>query len=200
MPRDGLAVVDSAAQAHRPPVDQAAIEAAITALLRAIGEDVDRDGIRDTPARVARMWAEFIDYAPGKTETTFAVENVDQMVIVRGLRLWSLCEHHLVPFAVSMAVAYIPRERVLGLSKIARIGHAVAHRLQLQERLTEEVAAEMQRITGSPDVAVYCEGEHLCMSMRGIRTEGTMVTSVMHGMFKDNGPARAEFLELARTR
>ena len=114
--------------------DQAAIGAATRALLRAIGEDPDRPGLADTPDRVARWWAEFIDYEPGNATTTFDSVQVDQMVAVSGVRVWSLCEHHLLPFWADLTIAYIARDEVVGLSKLARMAHNAAHRLQLQSR------------------------------------------------------------------
>jgi GTP cyclohydrolase I len=166
-------------------------------LLVAIGEDPDRDGLRDTPRRWADWWREFISYEPGPTDTAFASAEADQMVVVSGMRVWSLCEHHLLPFWCDLSIAYIPAGRVLGLSKFARVAHQFAHRLQVQERLTARVADEVQRLSGSPDVAVLARGEHLCMSMRGIRTPAMMTSSVVRGAFRESDSARAEFLRLA---
>lgn len=167
-------------------------------LLIAIGEDPDREGIVDTPKRFAKWWREFMDYDAGVTDTSFEAVNSDAVVAVTGMRVWSLCEHHLLPFSSTLSVAYIPKERVLGLSKFARIAHKAAHRLQLQERLVNEIADEIVNVTGSNDVAVIASGEHLCMTMRGIKTYGNMRTSVMRGTFKDSDKARAEFLMLVK--
>ena len=139
-----------------------------------------------------------MDYDSGVMDTTFEAVNSDAVVAVTNMRVWSLCEHHLLPFSSVISVGYIPRERVLGLSKFARIAHNCAHRLQLQERLVNEIADEVQRITESPDVAVIASGEHLCMTMRGIKTYGNMRTSVMRGNFKENDKTRAEFLMLVK--
>ena len=166
-------------------------------LLEAIGEDPAREGIAGTPDRFARWWGEFMDYEPGNHETTFETVATDQLVLVSGIEVWSLCEHHLLPFSCRLAVGYIATDRVLGLSKFARIAHKAAHRLQLQERLVDDIAAEIQRVTGSPDVAVIGRGRHLCMVMRGVRTEGSMTTSSLHGRFRNDGAMRAEFLKLA---
>lgn len=177
-------------------VDFEKVKSLATELLLAIGEDPNRDGIKDTPERYAKWWKEFIDYSPGKVETAFAIENVDEMVAVTGMEVWSLCEHHLLPFTAQVAVAYIPDGAVLGLSKFARIAHKHAHKLQVQERLVQDIADEITTLTGSPNVAVVIDGQHSCMSSRGIRTKGSMRTSVMSGLFRTEPEARAEFLSL----
>lgn len=169
-------------------------------LLIAIGEDPERDGLKDTPHRYAKWWREFIDYDAGKIETSFQLENNDQMVAVTGMRVWSLCEHHLLPFSSTISIGYIPKDKVLGLSKFARIAHKYAHKPQVQERLVQEIADEVKRITGSENVAVVADGEHSCMVMRGIRTSGNMRTSVMSGAFRNEPEARAEFLNLVASR
>jgi GTP cyclohydrolase IA len=165
-------------------------------LLVAIGEDPDREGLRDTPRRWADTWREFIEYEPGSTETTFSSVSADQMVCVSGMRVWSMCEHHMLPFWCDVSVGYITHDRVLGLSKFARIAHKFAHQLQLQERLGQQIADEVERITCSQDVAVVLKGEHLCMSSRGIRTPGLMTSSVMRGVFRAESETRSEFLGL----
>lgn len=169
-------------------------------LLIAIGEDPERDGLKDTPHRYAKWWREFIDYEAGKIETSFQLENNDQMVAVTGMRVWSLCEHHLLPFSSTISIGYIPKDKVLGLSKFARIAHKYAHKPQVQERLVQEIADEVKRITGSENVAVVADGEHSCMVMRGIRTSGNMRTSVMSGAFRNEPEARAEFLNLVASK
>lgn len=176
-------------------VDYDVIKGATRALLTAIGEDPDREGLRDTPRRVADWWREFIDYQPGTMGTVFQGEETDQMVVVRGMRVWSLCEHHLLPFWCDISVGYIAQGTVLGLSKFARIAHHAAHRLQLQERLTTQVADTVQELVGG-NVAVLGSGEHLCMTMRGIQTPATMRSSVMRGVFRDDPTVRAEFLRM----
>jgi GTP cyclohydrolase IA len=165
-------------------------------LLVAIGEDPDREGLLGTPRRWADWWREFIEYDPGVTETTFQSMASDQMVCVSGMRVFSLCEHHMLPIWCDVSIGYITGERVLGLSKFARIAHQFAHRLQIQERLGVQIANEVSRITGTEDVAVILQGEHLCMSARGIRTQGLMTTSVMHGVFRNEYQTRMEFLHL----
>lgn len=165
-------------------------------LLVALGEDPEREGLLETPRRWADAWREFIEYDPGKTETCFDSVAVDQMVTVSGLRVTSLCEHHLLPFWCDVAIGYIAEEKVLGLSKFARIAHQFAHQLQLQERLGQQIADEVSRITGTENVAVVLRGEHLCMTTRGIRTPGTMTSSVMRGVFRAEFETRMEFLRL----
>jgi GTP cyclohydrolase I len=165
-------------------------------LLIAIGEDPDREGLQETPRRWADFWREFIEYDPGTTEKTFSSVVADQMVCVSGLRVSSLCEHHLLPFWSDVSIGYIPDEKVLGLSKFARIVHQFAHRLQLQERLGQQIADEIIRITGTQNVAVVLKGEHLCMTARGIRMPGRMTSSVMRGIFRTQSEMRMEFLRL----
>lgn len=165
-------------------------------LLIAIGEDPDREGLLDTPRRWADSWREFIEYDPGKTETTFTSASMDQMVCVSGMRVYSLCEHHLLPFYCDVSIGYITREKVLGLSKFARIAHQFAHQLQLQERLGQQIADEVSRITGTNDVAVVLKGRHLCMESRGIQTPGMMSSSVMRGAFREEFETRMELLRM----
>jgi GTP cyclohydrolase I len=165
-------------------------------LLLAIGEDPEREGLLETPRRWADSWREFIEYDPGKTDTVFESSTADQMVTVSGMRVSSLCEHHLLPFWCDVAIGYIADGKVLGLSKFARIAHQFAHQLQLQERLGQQIADEVSRITGTENVAVVLKGEHLCMTTRGIRTPGTMTSSVMRGVFRNEYETRMEFLRL----
>ncbi|ASU78922.1 GTP cyclohydrolase I [Actinopolyspora erythraea] len=166
------------------------LEEIARSLLVEIGEDPDRDGLRETPARYARWWREFIDYDPGKIETSFHSVSSDQLIEVSGIRVWSLCEHHLLPFWCDVSIAYVAHNKILGLSKFARIAHKHAHRLQVQERLTAGIADSVQEFTGSPDVAVRARGEHLCMTMRGVRTSADMSTSVLRGDFERNAELR----------
>src|SRR2546423_5462824 len=155
MNRDHLRSNGHSAQVERIPkrVDYPRLLALGRELLLAIGEDPDREGLRETPRRWADAWREFIEYDPGTTETTFASVASDQMVCVSGIRVASLCEHHLLPFWCDISIGYIPNAKVLGLSKFARIAHQFAHRLQLQERLGEQIADEISRITGTQNVA-----------------------------------------------
>jgi len=173
------------------------IEALARGLLVAIGEDPDREGLRDTPARYARWWREFVDYDAGNVSTTFDVVSVDQLVAVTGVRVWSLCEHHLLPFHADLTMAYLADSRVLGLSKFARIAQQHAHRLQVQERLVAGIADDLAAIVETPSVAVIARGEHLCMTMRGVRSPATMHSSVLRGAFRDEPETRAELLAIA---
>ena len=166
-------------------------------ILKEIGEDLDRPGLKDTPRRFAKWWREFSGYEDNNTHTTFDVEHADQMVVVKNMRVWSLCEHHLLPFWCDVSVGYITEEKVLGLSKFARIAHKCAHRLQVQERLVVQIAEEIQSATTCKDVAVIAKGEHLCMTMRGIQTPSEMISSVTYGRFRTQPETRAEFLRLA---
>lgn len=191
-----MAVVNSDAQVYRRGVDFDRLQWLGRELLIAIGEDPDREGVKDTPKRWAKWWRGFIEYEPGKIDTTFSSVTTDQMVVVSGMKVWSLCEHHLLPFWCNISVAYIATDYVLGLSKFARIAHKYAHRLQIQEQLTHQIADEIQQVTGSESVAVLGKGEHLCMTMRGIQTPALMTSSVMRGAFYDNASARQEFLSL----
>jgi len=179
-------------------VDQPRIEAAVREILAAIGEDPERDGLQKTPARVARMYAEIcagLHQNPDQhLETTFEAEH-DEMVLVRDIPLYSLCEHHLAPFIGKAHVAYIPGTdgRVIGLSKFARLVDGYARRLQVQERLTSQIADAMQNSLDPKGVMVVIEAEHLCMSMRGVKQAGsTTVTSAVRGLFRTNVATREE--------
>ncbi len=167
-------------------------------LLTAIGEDPKREGLQDTPRRWANWWKEFIEYNPGNCDTCFTASQVDQMVVVRGMRVWSLCEHHLLPFYCDISVGYITDRKMIGLSKVARIAHKHAHRLNVQEDLVEAIASEVSQITDSDNIAVIAAGQHLCMTMRGIQTPADMISSDLRGLFKYDDKARAEFLNLAK--
>jgi len=185
-------------QESRQQVNLSRLEEIGRELLLAIGENPEREGLRKTPNRFARMWRDFIEHDAGVIDSTFAFESfqTDQMVVVSGVPIYSLCEHHLMPFSAEISMAYMATENVLGLSKFARIAQKFAHRLQVQERLVHQIADEICRVTESRDVAVLARGEHLCMQMRGIRSEGIMSTSVMRGSFRMK-ETREEFLTLA---
>ena len=198
MNRDHLRSNGHSTQVERIPkrVDYPRLLALGRELLLAIGEDPDREGLRETPRRWADAWREFIEYDPGATETTFASVASDQIVCVSGIRVASLCEHHLLSFWCDISIGYIPNAKVLGLSKFARIAQQFAHRLQLQERLGEQIADEISRVTGTQNVAVVLKGEHYCMAARGIRMPGRMTSSVMRGVFRTESQIRMEFLRL----
>lgn len=174
------------------------LESLCRQLLIEIDPEPKRADLAETPRRWAAWWLEFIEHQPGTTDTAFETVQTDQMVIVSGIRVWSLCEHHLLPFWCDVAVGYLTRGHLIGLSKLARIAHQYAHRLQVQERLVEDIAAHVEKVTRSSDVGVIASGEHLCMTMRGIRTPALMTSSALHGTFRSDARVRAEFLELAR--
>ncbi|MGJ9413333.1 GTP cyclohydrolase I FolE [Aeromicrobium sp. CF4.19] len=182
-------------------VDLPRAEAAIRELLLAVGEDPDRDGLRDTPARVARSYAELLagmdQDAHEVLSATFDVGH-DELVLVKDIELWSLCEHHLVPFTGVAHVGYIPREEghVTGLSKLARLVDVFARRPQVQERLTTQIADALIEVLQPRGVIVVIEAEHLCMTMRGVRKGGaSTITSAVRGQLRD--PAtRAEAMGL----
>lgn len=167
-------------------------------LLKELGEDPDRDGLRDTPTRFARWWREFIEYEPGSVGTAFESVGSGQLVVVSDIQVWSLCEHHLLPFNCSVTIAYRPTERLLGLSKFARIAHRHAHKLQVQERLVSEIAEDIAVLTGAHDVAVIGKGEHLCMTMRGIKAAARMTSTAYRGAFREDAGLRAEMSDLMR--
>lgn len=183
--------------------DHEAMVSAVRQLLIAIGEDPDRDGLVGTPERVARMYAELfsgIDTDPDEVLDTTFDQPFDEMVLVRNISVQSMCEHHLMPFVGSASVAYIPGERIVGLSKIARVVRVLSQRPQVQERLTMQIADSIERVLKPRGVAVRIESAHMCMSLRGIKDPGsTMVTTVTRGLFRSNPSTRAEFLASATT-
>ena len=171
-------------------------------LIEGIGEDPDREGLRFTPGRAAKALA-FLTRGYNQSldevvNDALFETNLDEIVLVKDIELYSLCEHHLLPFIGKCHVGYLPRGRVLGLSKVARIVDMYARRLQIQETLTQQIANTILDITGAAGVGVIVEAQHLCMAMRGVEKQhSTMKTSVMLGSFRDNPPTRAEFLQLA---
>lgn len=176
-------------------VDHTRVKALVTELLEALGEDPTREGLIETPRRIANFWRDFVEYEPGKLDTTFSAVTHNQMVCVTGMRVWSMCEHHMLPFWCDISIGYIASDKVLGLSKFARIAHKHAHKLTLQEQLVSDISDELVAILGTEDVAVLAKGEHLCMTMRGIRTPHRMISSALNGQFH-NSEQRTEFLRL----
>ncbi len=183
---------------HPAIANRAEIEATVRQLLRLLGEDPDRPGIKDTPRRVAKWWGEFLAYDPGNLGTTFEATDSAGLVVVARMPVWSLCEHHLLPFSARVAIVYRPSGTVLGLSKFGRVAQKHAHRLQLQERLVSGIGQEMVDLTGSQDVGVCATGEHLCMVTRGVRSEHAMTSVWWSGCFKDSDALQAQFLNLVR--
>jgi GTP cyclohydrolase I len=186
----------------RAPVDLARAEAAVRELLVAVGEDPNRDGLRKTPGRVARAYAEVfagLHVDPDEVLETSFDEHHDELVLVKDIPLYSICEHHLVPWHGSAAVGYVPGEdgRITGLSKLARVVDLYARRPQVQERLTAQVAEAVMRRLEPHGVIVVVQAEHLCMAMRGVRKPGALtVTSAVRGIFKSDPRSRAEALSL----
>ena len=176
-------------------VDHPRLKEIVRELLIALGEDPDREGLQDTPRRIANFWRDFIEYDPGKLDTVFSSVRHNQMVAVTGMRVWSMCEHHMLPFWCDVSVAYIAEDKVLGLSKFARIAHKNAHALSLQEKLVADIQSDIMEYLDTKNVAVMAKGEHLCMTMRGIRTPHRMISSALEGQFLDPH-TRAEFLSL----
>ncbi|WP_228441170.1 GTP cyclohydrolase I FolE [Novibacillus thermophilus] len=182
-------------------VDHEKIEAAVRMILDAIGEDPDREGLVDTPKRVARMYEELftgMNEDPGEHFSVMFNEEHEELVLVKDIPFFSMCEHHLVPFFGQAHVAYIPRDgRVTGLSKLARAVEAVSRRPQLQERITSTVADTIMKKLNPYGVVVVLEAEHMCMTMRGVKKPGAKtVTSAVRGIFNKDAAARAEVFSL----
>lgn len=187
-------------------VDRPRIENAVREILAAIGEDPDREGLRRTPERVADMYADIFaglaDDPAGHLAVTFAADH-DEMVMVKDIPLYSICEHHLAPFIGKAHVAYIPNAngRITGLSKLARLVDSYARRPQVQERLTSQIADEIDAKLQPRGALVVIEAEHLCMSMRGVRKPGTTtITSAVRGLFRENPATRAEAMAFVHSR
>jgi GTP cyclohydrolase I len=191
-------VASSTAPYPRPT--RAEAEAAVETLLRWTGDDVSREGLRDTPARVARAFEDwFSGYADDPesylTRTFEEVEGYDEMVVLRGIRFESHCEHHLAPIIGKAHVGYLPSNRVVGISKLARVVDGYARRLQVQEKMTAQIANCIQKVLEPRGVAVVIEASHQCMTTRGVHKTGvSMVTSTMLGAFRDDPMSRREFL------
>jgi GTP cyclohydrolase IA len=189
---------------ERPTREEA--EAAIRTLLRWAGDDPDREGLRDTPARVARAYTEFFggyDVDPvALLERTFSeTEGYDEIVLLRDIRVESHCEHHMAPIIGRAHVAYLPNRRVVGISKLARVVDAYAHRLQIQEKLTAQIANTINEVLRPRGTAVIIEAGHQCMTTRGVHKPGVgMVTSHMLGAFRTNPDTRRELLALIGNR
>ena len=182
------------------PVDQPRIERAVREILLAVGEDPDREGLRETPARVARMYAELfggLHEDPRRHLRKFFTEKCDEVVLVRDISFNSMCEHHMLPFMGTAHVAYLPGDRVIGLSKLARVVEEVARRPQVQERMTEQIANLLVEELHAKGVAVVIEAVHTCMTIRGVRKPGSVcVTSAMKGCFRTKPSTRAELMTL----
>lgn len=182
-------------------IDQPAIQQAMRDILVAIGEDPDREGLQETPARVARMYAEvFSGLASDPCEElhkVFAADDHQEMVLVRDIQFYSMCEHHFLPFHGIAHVAYVPNGKVTGLSKLARLVEGFARRPQMQERLTTQVAEALMEALEPRGALVVVEAAHMCMEMRGVKKPGALTqTSAVRGMFEENAATRAEAFSL----
>ena len=181
-------------------VDLPRIEKAVKEILAAVGEDPEREGLIETPARVARMYAELfggLHTDPGRYLKRVFPEEYDQMVLVRDITFNSMCEHHLLPFMGVAHIGYLPNQKVTGLSKLARVVEEVSHRPQVQERMTAQIADLVEEVLDAKGVVVVLEATHTCMTIRGVRKPGSLtVTSAVRGLLKTNISSRAEALSL----
>jgi GTP cyclohydrolase I len=183
------------------PVDLEAAARAVRDLLIALGQDADGDHLRRTPDRVARSFAEQLTPQPFAPTTFPNDEGYNELVLVRDIPFHSLCEHHLLPFVGTAHVAYLPKDRIVGLSKLARVVEHFSRALQVQERMTQQIADWLVRELDPRGVGVVVEAEHMCMRLRGAKVTGThTVTSALHGTVRDDARTRGEFLDLVRTR
>ena len=197
---DGAPQADTADGVTESSVDQPRIERAVREILAAVGEDPDREGLRETPARVARMYAELFSGLhddPRRHLQKFFSEKYDEIVLVRDISFNSMCEHHLLPFLGVAHIGYLPGGKVIGLSKLARVVEGVSRRPQVQERMTETIADLLTEELEAKGVAVVVEATHTCMTIRGIRRPGSLcVTSAMRGVFRSHLSSRSEVMTL----
>ena len=188
---------------EKPSVDLPAIKEAVRTILKAVGEDPDRDGLLETPRRVAKMYAEMfagLNVDPARHLHVTFTEDYDELVLVRDIPFTSMCEHHLLPFTGVAHVGYIPQGQVTGLSKLARVVEEVARRPQVQERMTHTIAELIEEELKTAGVGVVIQAEHSCMSIRGIKKHGSStITSALRGSLKSNLSSRNEFLSLIDT-
>ncbi|MCA9053586.1 MAG: GTP cyclohydrolase I FolE [Planctomycetaceae bacterium] len=193
-------MADSNSAVPEPQVDLPRIQAAVREILAAVGENPDREGLLETPARVARMYAEMfsgLQAEPARHLQKVFLEEYDEMVLVRDIAFNSVCEHHLLPFIGKAHVGYLPRGRVVGLSKLARIVDEISRRPQVQERMTHQIADLMDSELKPKGVIVVLEAEHSCMTIRGVKKPGALtITSAVRGLFKTNQSSRAEAMSL----
>ncbi len=207
MPKKSSLAPVALSPAKREPVEnmrpsRAEAEAAVRTMLRWAGDDPDREGLLATPDRVVRSYEEFFsgyDQDPEEilTRTFEEIAGYEDMVVLRGIRFESYCEHHMVPIIGVAHIGYLPRNRVVGISKLARVLEIFSKRLQIQEKMTAQIATTIDRVLNPQGVAVVIEGEHQCMTTRGVHRPGVnMVTSQMMGVFRDNEATRKEFLSI----
>lgn len=179
--------------------------AAVRTILEYIGEDPDREGLKETPARVVKSWSKLFggyDQKPiDVMKARFSKDGYDQMIILGPVEYWSTCEHHMIPFYGTVQIGYIPGDdgKVVGVSKLARVVEIFARRLQIQERMTEQIANAIEKETGAKGVGVIVRGKHLCMVARGVeKQQSIMTTSALHGVLLDNQATRDEFIQLTK--
>jgi len=176
------------------------MESAVVDFLQALGVDLDDESLRDTPRRVTAAFAELLTPLPFEPTTFPNDEGYDELVVARSIPFHSLCEHHLLPFTGVAHVAYLPGDRIVGLSKLGRVVESFARRLQVQERMTVQIADWVEEFLAPRGVGVVLEAEHLCMSLRGVQKPGTItVTSALHGLVRDDARTRQEFLSFTRS-
>ncbi len=191
-----LAAVGASRDSHRE-IDHAGVQRAARALLLALGADVDSAGLQDTPRRVADAFVELLTPQPFRATTFPNADGYDELIVAQAIPFHSLCMHHLLPFQGVAHVGYLPGERIIGLSKLGRVVELFARDLQIQERLTTQIAGWLQRELEPKGVGVVLEAEHLCMSLRGVQKLGAKtVTSALHGLVRDDARTRQEFLAL----
>jgi len=190
--------------AEPTPIDKERIARAVREILEAVGEDPDREGLRDTPDRIARLYEELFSGLwrdPRDDLKKFFSEKHDEIVLIKNISFDSMCEHHLLPFMGQAHVAYIPGGKVIGLSKLARVVDSVARRPQVQERMTDQIANLLTEELGAKGVAVVVEATHTCMTIRGVRKPGSVcITSAVRGIFRTNPSSRAEVMALIHGR
>jgi len=199
MTRESSAPVPLVTIESQHDIDQAGAERAVGQLLEALGVDTTQESLRETPQRVARAFGDFLKPRPFRLTTFPNDEGYDELIIARDIRFHSLCEHHLLPFVGVAHVAYLPKDRILGLSKLARLVEMFARSLQVQERMTQQIANWLQENLQPKGVGVILEAEHMCMALRGVEKPGsTTVTSALLGAVRNDPRTREEFLRLAR--
>ena len=200
-PTEELAVRPARVVHTAPSVDMAAAERAAADLLHALGQPIDGDDMRETPRRMAHAYVEMLSAEPFDFTTFQNSEEYDELVLVQDIPVRSVCEHHMLPFVGVAHVGYLPDDRLLGLSKLARVVDLYSHRTQTQERLTKQIAEHLRTQLEPRGVGVVVEAEHTCMSLRGIRAVGARtVTSTLFGALREDAASRAEFLALTRDR
>lgn len=190
-------LADQVAAGHGNRIDEHALRELGERLLTVMGYDVDSPALRDTPSRWARWWLEFHQAQDANLDSAFDVKTSGQLVVVSGISIWSVCEHHLLPFSVEVSIGYKPNGTILGLSKFARIAMEAARRLQVQERMMEEITDAITAATGTSDICVIGRGRHLCMEARGVRSRARADTIIARGVFETDQTQRTDVIQLS---